>query len=88
MDDEVVVAADCIAGAALVRDERTVRDAEVMRVDMLLPFEFKRRHGPPPSGSHFESSRQANGTCNYTTTAMPSVPLSAAPESAPVCGSI
>ena len=46
MDDEVVVAADCIAGATLVRDERTVRDAEVMRVDMLLPFEFKRRHVP------------------------------------------
>ena len=46
MDDEVVVAADRVAGAALVRDERTVRDAEVMRVDMLLPFEFKRRHGP------------------------------------------
>ena len=48
MDDEVVVAADRIAGAALVRNERTVRDAEVMRVDMLFPFEFKRRHGPPP----------------------------------------
>ena len=84
MDDEVVVAADRVAGAAFIRDERTVRDAEVMRVDMLLPFEFKRRHGPPP----FESSRQPNGTCNYTTTAMPSAPLSAAPESAPVCGSI
>lgn len=44
MDDEAIVCPRGVAGAAFVRFEWTIRDGEMVGVDVLFSFEFKYRH--------------------------------------------
>ena len=50
MDDEVIVGTGWIAGEAFVRFEWTVRNGEMVGVDMLFSFEIECRHDGIPLG--------------------------------------